>query len=167
MCTYAEERAVEVADGEELPDIAAGDGAAAEARAADDGEARGGELEQGLELGCLLGGALAEEAHDFLPAERRLRTGWVLWRRAGDALSLLPPTLYTGLRIGALRGRKPDLLVDYGVCSGRANIVLRGCAAVLLLWELGTLQVCTVDFWSSLASESPYFGNMFFKMKNF
>lgn len=163
MCTYAEERAVEVADGEELPDIAAGDGAAAKARAADDGEARGGELEQGLELGCLLGGALAEEAHGFC----LLRTGWVLWRRAGDALSLLPPTLYTGLTIGTLRRRKPDLLVYYGVCSGRANIVQRGCAAVLLLWELGTLQVCTVDFWSSLASESPYFGKMFSKMKNF
>jgi hypothetical protein len=67
-CTYAEERAVEVADGEELPDVAAGDGAAAEARAADDGEARGGELDQGLELGGLLGGALAEEAHDDWPA---------------------------------------------------------------------------------------------------
>jgi len=62
-CAYPEEGAVEVADGEELPDVAAGDGAAAEARAAGDGEARGGELDQGLELGGLLGGALAEEAH--------------------------------------------------------------------------------------------------------
>lgn len=65
-CTYPEERAVEMSDGEELPDIAAGDGAAAEARPADDGEARGGELDQGLDLGGLLGGALAEEAHGWL-----------------------------------------------------------------------------------------------------
>jgi hypothetical protein len=63
LCAYAEERAVEPADGEELADVAAGDGPASEARAAGDGEARRGELDEGLDLGGLLGRALAEEAH--------------------------------------------------------------------------------------------------------
>lgn len=81
-CTYADERAVEMADREELPDVATGDGPAAEARPADDGEARRGELDQGLELGGLLGGALAEEAHGS-GCGLRLATvvsGLVLWR---------------------------------------------------------------------------------------
>ena len=85
-----------MADGEELPDVAAGDGAAAEARAADDGEARGGELDQGLELGGLLGGALAEEAHGccLLACCERWCSVGVLWRRSGGALFLLPPQLF-------------------------------------------------------------------------
>lgn len=63
--TYTEESAVEVADGEELRDIAAGNGAAPEAGPAGDGDARGSELDQGLELGGLLrrGALAAEEAH--------------------------------------------------------------------------------------------------------
>jgi hypothetical protein len=92
---YAEERAVEAADGEELPHIAAGDGPAGEARAAGDGEARGGELDEGLDLGGLLGRALAEEAHGCLcllsfgsGARRRLGGGGLVmlrvvgWRRS-------------------------------------------------------------------------------------
>jgi len=91
-----------VADGEELPDVAAGDGAAAEARAADDGEARGGELDQGLELGGLLGGALAEEAHGC--CLRTVVFGWcaVAAKWWCPVSSSPPPTLYTGRGIGAL-----------------------------------------------------------------
>lgn len=61
-----DESAVEVANGEELRDIAAGDGPAADAGSADDGEPCDGDLDQGLELGGLLGGALGEEAHGAL-----------------------------------------------------------------------------------------------------
>jgi hypothetical protein len=63
LCAYAEERAIEAADCEELTGVAAGDGPASEARAAGDGEARRCELDEGLNLGGLLGRALAEEAH--------------------------------------------------------------------------------------------------------
>ena len=63
---YPDESAVEVANGEELRDVAAGNGAAAEAGPADDGEAREGDLDEGLELGGLLGGALGEEPHGWL-----------------------------------------------------------------------------------------------------
>jgi hypothetical protein len=110
---YAEERAVEAADGEELPDIAAGDGPAGEARAAGDGEARGGELDEGLDLGGLLGRALAEEAHGCLcllsfgsGARRRLGGGGLVmlrvvgWRRSS----------YTGPWTGARRLRNRTCL---------------------------------------------------------
>jgi hypothetical protein len=132
MWTYADERAVDMADREELPDIAAGDGPAAEARPAGDGEARHGELDQGLELGGLLGGALAEEAHGSGCGYQRWCRGWC---GCGGEL-LMACFLYWSLDWCSVP-KKPDLLVDYGVCSGRASL---GCVAVpsmLLLSGIG------------------------------
>lgn len=52
-----------MANGEELRDVAARNGTAAEAGPADDGEARDGDLDEGLEPGGLFGGAPGEEPH--------------------------------------------------------------------------------------------------------
>lgn len=120
-----------MADREELPDIAAGDGPAAEARPAGDGEARHGELDQGLELGGLLGGALAEEAHGSgsgCGCQRWWSRGWCCGGETVDSLLLLPsPTLtYTGHWIGALWRRNLT-------CLWTTEFALDGqtCAALL------------------------------------
>lgn len=55
----------EVAEDEELGDIAAGNGLASKARPAGDGDAGDREPEKRLELRCLLGGLL-EESHGWL-----------------------------------------------------------------------------------------------------
>lgn len=89
-----------MADREELPDVAAGDGPATEARPAGDGEARHGELDQGLELGGLLGGALAEKAHGSLAAAAN--GGVRGWCCGGELLMARLSASYTGHWIGAL-----------------------------------------------------------------
>lgn len=111
MCAYAEERAVEVAGGEELADVAAGDGPAAKARAAGGAEARGGDLDEGLGLGGLLGGALAEEAHGCDGA-RQTETWWWWydeWVGVGGALLIRDQQ--------SSAAKKPDLLVSHGAWS--------------------------------------------------
>ena len=69
MDTHTVESAVEVAEGEELADIAGSDGLASNPRPAGDSDAGDGEPEKGLELGCLLGG-LAEQSHGWALLDR-------------------------------------------------------------------------------------------------